>query len=199
LKLYYSTTSPYARKVRIVAIEKGLADRIELVTANPWTDPAAVLAANPLGKVPALVSDEGLALYDSPVICEYLDTLAEEPRLIPASGNARWRVLCTQALADGVLDAAVSVVLDRRRPEAERSIVLQERAGEAIRRSVQVLAANLGAAHGSLDLGQLATAVAFDYLQFRLPEMDFGAGHAAVRHWCAEVGRRTSFTATVPI
>ena len=198
MKLYYSTTSPYVRKVRVVAIEKGLAGRIELVAANPWPDPAAIVGANPLGKVPALVTDDGLAVYDSPVICEYLDTLVATPQLIPASGDARWRVLRTQALADGILDAAVSVVLEQRRPEAERSTMSQKRATEAIRRSVQALAANLGASEGTLDLGQLATAVAFGYLQFRLPDLDFGAGQPAVRDWWATVGRRPSFVATVP-
>lgn len=198
MKLYYSTTSPYVRKVRVVAIEKGLADSIELVAANPWPEPAAIVAVNPLGKVPVLVTGAGLALYDSPVICEYLDALVERPRLIPAIGDARWQALRMQALADGILDAAVSIVLERRRPEAERSTMSQKRASEAIRRGVQSLAASLGTPLGTLDLGQLAAAVAIGYLQFRLPDMDFGAGQAVVRDWWDEVGRRPSFVATAP-
>ena len=199
MKLYHSTTSPYVRKVRVVAIEKALADRIELVAANPWPDPAAIVGANPLGKVPVLVTDAGLALYDSPVICEYLDTLVAAPRLIPAAGDARWRVLRTQALADGILDAAVAIVLERRRPEAERSTMSQQRATAAIRRGVQALAGDLGTPQGALDLGQLAAGVAFGYLEFRLPDLDVGAGQAVVRDWWREVGRRPSFLATVPV
>ena len=197
MKLYYSSTSPYVRKVRIAAIEKGVADRIELVVANPWPDPAAVVGVNPLGKVPVLIGADGLVVYDSPVICEYLDSLAHSPRLIPAAGAERWRVLCTQALADGILDAAVSIVLERRRPEAERSTLSQKRATEAIRRGVQALGAGVGTPDKAPDLGAIATGVALGYLEFRLPEVDFLAGHATFRDWWTTLAARPSFVATV--
>jgi glutathione S-transferase len=198
VKLYYSPTSPYVRKVRIAAIEKGLADRVELVVANPWPDPAAVVSVNPLGKVPALVADDGLVLYDSPVICEYLDSLAPEPRLIPASGAERWQVLRTQALADGILDAAVAIVLERRRSEAERSTLSQKRAGEAIRRGVAALATGIRSAGDDADLAVIATGVALGYLEFRLPDVDFLAPHRALRAWWTALAARPSFAATVP-
>ena len=197
MKLYYSSTSPYVRKVRIAAIEKGVADRIELVVANPWPDPAAVVGVNPLGKVPVLIGADGLVVYDSPVICEYLDSLAHSPRLIPAAGAERWRPLRTQALADGILDAAVSIVLERRRPEAERSTLSQKRATEAIRRGVQALGAGVGTPDKAPDLGAIATGVALGYLEFRLPEVDFLAGHAALREWWTTLAARPSFVATV--
>jgi glutathione S-transferase len=121
MQLYYSATSPYVRKVRVVAIEKGLDGDIELIEAMPWPDPSLIATQNPLGKVPALVLDDGTALYDSPVICEYLDTLGEGNRLLPPVGPARWRSLRIQALADGIMDAAVSIVLERRRSAELRS------------------------------------------------------------------------------
>jgi len=198
VKLYHSPTSPYVRKVRITAIEKGVAERVELVVANPWPDPAAVVGVNPLGKVPALVADDGLVLYDSPVICEYLDSLAPIPRLIPQAGAARWQVLRTQALADGILDAAVAIVLERRRPEAERSTLSQKRATEAIRRGVAALAASTDAAGDAPDLGAIATGVALGYLEFRLPDVDFLAAHLALRAWWSALSARPSFAATVP-
>src|SRR5690606_317649 len=86
---YYPATSPYARKVRIAALEKGLGDRITLHALDPLQDPPELLAANPLAKVPCLLLDDGTVLVDSPVICEYLDSLAPRPALVPAGGDAR--------------------------------------------------------------------------------------------------------------
>src|SRR5271170_973742 len=107
VKLYHSPASPYVRKVRICAITRGIDRRIELVPSNPNTSPAALLADNPLSKVPTLVTDDGVALFDSPVICEYLDSLGDAPPMFPAAGAARWRALTLQAMGDGILDASV--------------------------------------------------------------------------------------------
>jgi glutathione S-transferase len=198
MKLYSSPTSPYVRKVRVVAIEKGLADRIELVTATPWPDPAAVAAVNPLGKVPALVTDDGVALYDSPVICEYLDVLVPAAPLIPRSGGGRWQVLRCQALCDGILDAAVAIVLERRRPEAERSVASQQRSQDAIRRSVAALVPELRPATAGFDLGQISIAVALGYLEFRLGDLELGVAHPAIRDWWTTTRERASLVATRP-
>ena len=196
MKLYHSPTSPYVRKVRIVAIEKGISDRIELVTAIPWPDPAPVAAVNPLGKVPALVTDEGFVIYDSPVICEYLDTLVPAAPLIPRSGSARWQVLRCQALCDGILDAAVGIVLERRRPAGERSPAAMQRATDAIRRSLAALEPEIRAGAAPFDLGQISIAVALGYLEFRLPELAASAG--ALSAWWRAVGERPSVAATRP-
>ena len=121
MKLRYSPTSPYVRKVLVCAKERGLDGRIEPVPTNP-TDPKTDLAKyNPLVKVPALVLDDGEVLYDSPVICDYLDSLHDSEPLIPAAGPARWAALRQQALADGILDAAILRMIETtRRPEALR-------------------------------------------------------------------------------
>ncbi len=198
MKLFFSPTSPYVRKVRVVALEKGLADRIELVPANPWPDPAAVSAANPLGKVPALTLADGTALYDSPVICEYLDSLVPASPLLPREGPKRFKVLRQQALADGVLDAAVSIVLERRRPEAQRSPEAVARAEEAIRRSVAAMASEVRPADAPFDLGQISLAVALGYLEFRLPELAQGAAGPAVRAFWEAARERPSLASTRP-
>jgi glutathione S-transferase len=197
MKLLYSTTSPYARKVRIVAIEKGLAPRIELVPATPWPDPAPVAVHNPLGRIPVLLLTDGSALYDSPVICEYLDTLIPASALIPREGAARWTVLRQQALADGILDAAVSVVLERRRPATERSPAAEQRALAALRRSVLALATEVRA-DGPFDLGQIACAVAIGYLHFRLGDAGLGLDAPALAAYWRAVKARPSLAATEP-
>jgi glutathione S-transferase len=199
VKLYASPTSPYVRKVRIVATEKGLGERLELVDAAPWPDPSKVAEWNPLGKVPALVTDDGLALYDSPVICEYLDSLGEGPALIPPSGRPRWLALRAQALADGILDAAVTIVLERRRPPEQRSSATEERAVAALRRAVTQLSVDLTErAGGSFDIGRIAAAVAIGYLEFRLPEMSLGLDDPSIVSFWSEARARPSVATTHP-
>jgi len=199
VQLYYSATSPYVRKVRIVAIEKGLDGAIELVEAMPWPDPSLIATQNPLGKVPALVLDDGSALYDSPVICEYLDSLGEGRRLLPPAGPGRWRSLRIQALADGIMDAAVSIVLERRRPAELQSHEAIDRATQAIRRGVAVLAEDLGPdLTAPFDLAQIATAVAIGYLHFRLPDLELGLGNPRISEWWSLIRERPSLAATAP-
>ena len=121
MKLFYSPTSPYARKCRALAIEKGIEGRLEIITASPMSNPPALQAANPLGKVPALLLDNGQCIVDSPVICAYLDSLTDAPRLIPADPAARIDALTREALADGIMDAAFAIVMERKRPDQQRS------------------------------------------------------------------------------
>jgi glutathione S-transferase len=191
MKLLASDTSPYARKTRICALEKGVA--LEVVTTNPLgEDVAALHAANPLGKIPALLLDDGVTLYDSRVICEYLDTLAPAPRLLPASGAARFDCLRRQALADGVMDAAFNLVMEGRRPEAQRSKDWQARWRAGILRGVAAMEAR-----ETFDLGQIATAAALGYLDFRLSDIQWRAS-TPMAAWWERVGARESVEATAP-
>ena len=196
MKLLHSPTSPYVRKVRVVALEKGLASRIELILAKPWPDPTGVLAANPLGKVPVLLLADGTPLYDSPVICEYLDSLVPARPLIPYDGAGRWLVLRRQALADGILDAAVGMVLESRRPAAEQSASSQDRALAAIRSGVAALAADLQPADETFDLGQISIGVALGYLEFRLSHLDLGTSERRLADFWRAARARPSFVAT---
>ena len=117
MKLRYSPTSPFVRKVMVALHETGQMDKVELVTTDVW-DPATDIAThNPMGKVPALVADDGTAYVESSMICEYLDSLHGGAKLYPASGPNRWRVLRLQALSDGIIGAAVDRIIETRRPE----------------------------------------------------------------------------------
>ena len=107
MRLFQSPTSPFARKVIGCAIAREIDGQIELVAVNAAQSPPALLAINPLSKIPALVTEDGVSLYDSVVICEYLDTIGDAPPLFPATGRARWRALKQQAMGDGIMDAAV--------------------------------------------------------------------------------------------
>ena len=117
MKLYYGATSSFSQKVRAAAIECGVADRIELILIKTMNHDPALARHNPLVKVPALITDDGFALFDSPVICEYLDSLQPDHRLIPPSGQDRWRVLRRQALGDGLMESLIFIGVAARRPE----------------------------------------------------------------------------------
>ncbi len=198
MRLRYSPTSPYVRKVTATAHELGLFGRLELVPTNPW-DPASDLPGeNPLGKVPTLVLDDGEALYDSPVICAYLDALAGD-RLIPASGPTRWRVLRDEALGDGVLDAAVALFVERnRRAEGERSAWWEQLQRDTLTRSLDVMEGLAAGPDDPPDLGQLTFAVAIGYLDFRFPDLHWRHGRPNLDRWYEAFADRPSLQATMP-
>jgi len=199
MKLLCSPPSPFVRKVRIVALEKQIADRIEIVQAHPWPEPTAITPFNPLGKVPTLLLDDGSSLYDSPVICEYLDSMGAGPALLPTSLNERLRVLRRQALADGMLDAAVNIVLELRRPQQLRSEAMLERFQSAVRRCVGQFSVEIEDPGHCFDLGQIAIACAVGYVEFRLPEIDFGlSAQLSLSDWWSIVRKRPSLAATAP-
>lgn len=198
MKLFYTATSPYARKVRATLLEKGLGERIELVPCNLEAPDAALLAANPAGKIPTLMLESGEALYDSPVICEWLDLEAGTPLLLPAQGPTRWRVLRGQALADAVMDDALAVVMELRRGEEQRSAALIEKRTAALRRSVTALEQELTAWPDSLTLADIAAGCALGYLDLRLPDLAWRAGHDRLAQWFAGLSERPSMRATRP-
>lgn len=195
MRLFYSATSPYSRKVRVVMAEKGLADRIEPALCNPFEDVAELIPANPLCKVPALELDDGVVLYDSPVICEYLDSLDgpdNAARLIPAEGPDRWAVLRRQALADGILDAAFNTVVELRRPEAEQSQHWLGRWRGAIERGLDVVETEIGSLPADMTLAHIAIGCALGYLDFRLPDLNDRSTHPSTDQWFAALSQRPS-------
>ena len=199
MKLRHSPTSPYVRKVSVTALERGLDGRIERVptdTRDPKSDHAA---DNPLGKVPALITDDGERLYDSPVICEYLDSLAGGAPLFPPAGPARWRALRLQALADGILDAAILKMLEtRRRPEALRWDGWVRLQGGKIGRALDQLEREVEALAGPLTIAQIATGCALGYLDFRFPDEDWRAARPALAAWYEGFSQRPSMRQTMP-
>jgi glutathione S-transferase len=195
MKLYYAPYSPYVRKVRVVAAEHDLADRIELVPSDTWEVPPDLYQANPLGKVPTLLGDDGETIYDSPVICEYLDALGGGKKLFPADGAGRWRALRAQALGDGIMDAAVELVVERFRAPEKRSPEWQVRQRSAIERALAALAARRDKL-ADIDIGTISIAVALSYLEFRFPADRWLAPHPELGAWFLDFSRRPSMVAT---
>ena len=172
MKLFWSTSSPFARKARVVLREKNLLAAVQEIECNPFADPVELRAVNPLGKIPTLVLPSGEALYDSPVICAYLDSLNSSPGLIP-EGPAQWNVRRAEALADGLLDLAVGLTLELRRPKTEQSPTTIERwrrAGVAAAGEMELTLSSLPA---DVTLGHVAFACACGYLDFRPASVEF--------------------------
>lgn len=197
MKLYITAPSPFARKCRIVAREKDLAGRIEEIVTDPYASDPALVAANPLVQAPALVTDDGTVFTDSPVICEWLDAQGSGPRLLPPEGDARWRVKRLETLANGALEMGVKLVLEKRRPENERSPAWIERWTRNMGRALDALEAWAPAAD-PLDMGVITAGVAVTWIGFRHPDFDWAAGRPNLAALQAQLERRPSFAGTAP-
>ncbi len=201
MKLMYAPLSPFVRKVRAVSIELGLAERIELVmTAVAPGQPNEAYARDfaPLRKVPALVLDDASVLYDSTVICEYLDGLAGG-KLIPAEGAERWRVLTQQSLANGICEAAVLVRYENAlRPEELRWQTWIDDQLDKVGNGLDWFEAHDDTRAGPLNIAQLALGCALGYLDFRFEGYDWRARCPGLKAWYAEIAQRPSFTETRP-
>jgi glutathione S-transferase len=202
MKLYHTPTSPFVRKVMVVAHEVGLADRIETTFLRPTPmQPDPVLARdNPLSKIPALVLDDGTSLYDSHVICEYLDAQHDGAKMLPPSGPARWTALRREALADGMLEAAVQVFYERRnRPEERQWEDWIEGQSAKARLALDALEREAASFGEGADLGLVAIAVGLGWLEFRGLIGDVRAGRPALFAWYDRFAERSSMRATVPV
>ena len=198
MRLYYSATSPYVRKVNVFTIEAGLDDKIENITTNPWVSDANLLADNPLSKVPTLILDDGTVLYDSPVICEYLDSLNTGQKLIPVAGMERWMALRLQALGDGILDAAVMRFLERKRPEVQQSSDWDATQLSAIQRALVYLESNIDDWNKDLTVGQITVGCALGYLDFRFANDSWRDNQPLLAKWYSSFAERTSMQITQP-
>jgi glutathione S-transferase len=200
MKLHWSPRSPFVRKVMIVAHERGLVDRITCVrtvaaTSKPHPE---LMKDNPLSKIPTLVLDDRTVLYDSPVICEYLDGLDGAPELFPRAGEARLTALRWQALGDGFLDMMVLARDERMRASpsdqhiastaVRKAAVLDslEREAEALTRT-------------SFSIGHVAIGCALSYLDFRFGDEDWRKDRAHIANWHAAFSARPSVRATLPV
>lgn len=197
MQLYGSNTSPYARKIRIAAIELGVMDRITFTAFDVGTMQPELVKLNPLHKVPVLVTDDGRALFDSPVIAEWLD-VTYGPRLLPASGPARWSVLTIAALADGILDAAVPARAERLRPPEQQSAAAIEKNLGKVARALDWLDQNDSWHAGAPDLGQIGVGCAIGYLEFRMPDLAVLSTRPRLAAWNAGFSERPAMKATVP-
>jgi glutathione S-transferase len=196
MKLFYSPASPYVRKVMACAIARAIDAQIERIPTNPHASPPELLAANPLSKVPCLVTDDGLALFDSPVICEYLDTLGATAPLFPPAGGPRLRVLKYQAMADGVLDAAVLRRMESLRPVEDARSAAMARQRAAIERTLAALEAD--PPHRGLDIGSISVACALGYLDFRFAHEPWRANCPRLAAWFAAFAQEPCIANTAP-
>lgn len=200
MKLIGSLTSPYVRKVRIVMAEKKLDYRLEI--ENVWSADTQIQTYNPLGKVPCMVVEDGGALFDSRVIVEYVDTLSPVARLIPQPGRDRAAVKCWEAIADGLLDACVTIVKEKQRPEAQRSQEWIDRQYGKIHASLDAMDKSLGENAYCMginySLADIAVGCALGYLDLRFAELDWRTGHPNLARLYDKLAQRQSFVDTVP-
>ena len=197
MKLYITVPSPFARKCRIVAREKGLIGRIEEIAVDPYANAPELLASNPVVQVPTLIAEDGLPINDSPVICDYLDALGDGPRLIPADGPERLRVRRLETLGNQALEMGVKLVLEKRRPESEQSPSWIARWTENMGRALDALeAARPDPAR--LDLGVITAGVAVTWIGFRHPGYDLATRRPGLIALQAALEARPSFMDTRP-
>ena len=201
MKLYSSLTSPYGRKVRIVLLEKKIP--FQLQVENPWLPDSRIGEVNPLGKVPVLVLEDGISVFDSRVIVEYLDMLSPVAHLIPSDAKSRMMVRGVEALADGITDAAVAIFLERKRAEDKQDldwIALQEK---ALYRGLAALSEALGDKALylglTLTLADIAAGSMLGYLDLRFPQIDWREMHPNLAELAGKLGERASFKDTIPV
>ena len=200
MKLYASLTSPYGRKARVMLAEKRI--DYELVQTDVWDPNTELLNFNPLGKVPCLVLDDGSALYDSPVIMEYLDSVTPVGHLIPETTRPRIQVKRWEALADGVLDAAIAIVLEKKRaPQLQSSDWIARQSGK-IERGLKTMSQDLGESTWctghTFNLADLVVGCALFYLDFRFSEVRWRKDYPNLGQLTDKLAKRNSFKNTVP-
>lgn len=201
MKLHTNPASPFGRKVKVAAIETGLFEQLELrnLQTSAVAADADLVADNPLGKIPCLVLDDGQALYDSRVICEYLDTLHAGERLFPAEGPARWTALRRQALADGLAEAALLARYETAlRPEPLRWPDWIDGQLAKVHRAVARLEAEAGALGERRDIGVIAAGCGLGYLDFRFPALDWRRTAPRLAGWFDGFSQRPSMRRTQP-
>ena len=198
MKLHWSPRSPYVRKVMIAAHEVGLADRLDCVrtVVSARTPAEELFADNPLNKLPTLVLDDGMALFDSPVICEYLDTLHDGAKLYPEMGPERFITLRNQALGDGLLDIGLMRLVENSKPEEHRT-------PEIIRSNVRKTMATVDRLEADItlltertyDIGHIAIGTALGYLDFRFANDNWRKGHPKLAAWHGAFNQRPAVLA----
>jgi len=201
MKLVTSLTSPYGRKVRVVLLEKKIPFKLQV--ENPWLPDSPVASLNPLGKVPVLVLEDGVSVFDSRVIVEYLDHVSPVAHLIPTEPKSRMAVRGIEALADGVTDAAVALYLEKKRvPEQQNPdwLLVQEK---TLFRGLEALSEALGEnawfLGNSMTLADVASGCTLGYLDLRFPDINWRTAHPNLAKLADKLASRASFKETVPV
>lgn len=202
MKLWYSPASPFVRKVIAAAHECGVADKLVIVdaTTNPINRNLSLVADNPVGKIPAMVLEDGQVLYDSRVICAYLDSISQGARIIPASGSDRFRAMTLEALGDGIMEAAVLTRYEATlRPQDLRWQGWSEGQMAKVNSGLDSLEKDWAEfLAGPFTIGHLAVGAALGYLDFRFPDLDWRSRCPGLAAWYETFAKRPSMKASEP-
>lgn len=196
MKITVSAASPYVRKAIACAIARGIDDQLEKWTIAT-TDPV-LSESNPLGKIPTLITDQGVALFDSPVICEYLDSIGSAPPLFPPAGPARWAALRLQALGDGIMDASQPRRREIALPQDEGRIAYINLQRGKVSRALDVLEKEAASLGPLKTIGDITVACALGYLDFRFGNEPWRPGHPKLEAWYASVVVLPPIAKTIP-
>jgi glutathione S-transferase len=198
MKLYYAPASPFVRKVNIFAMEVGLDSKIEWDRTNPWQAEDKLTAENPLSKIPTLITDDGKVIYDSRVICEYLDSLHNGTKLIPADGEKHWQALRLQALTDGILDAGILRFVEKNRPPELQSKDWGNMQKNSVERGLDYLENTVSDWVDNLNIGVIGVACVLGWLDFRFADEDWRIKRPALKSWFEQFSKRPSIVKTLP-
>lgn len=197
MKLRWSPTSPFVRKVVVLMKEKGIEDRIEKEKSNPLSREDRTATPSPLGKIPCLVTDDGKSVFDSPVIMEYLDTVCDGPEMLAKSGDARWTTLCRQATADGMIDSMVACFVESlKKPERQSGGILAHNKG-IVFNGIAALEEEAESFGDSVDVGTISVAVALSFADQTFPDDDWRAGNPKLAAWFDVFDKRPSMAESV--
>lgn len=199
MRLYYWMTCPFACKVLAAIEEIGIKDSIELIPMHPWEKSSQLSHLNPLKQIPVLEIEDGFCIVDSPVIVEYIDTLHQGTRLIPPGGMERWKALKLQALADGIMEAAVLRVLEEHaRHELHRSDPWIQRQNIKLIQSLDYLEKEVSNFNNKINIGTLSIAIALSYLNLRFSHENWAEKRQDLGRWFKKISERPSIKETHP-
>ncbi len=195
MKLLYTPRSPYARKVRVVAIEKGIG--LELISEDLVNKSPELVKANPLGKIPTLILDNGQAIFDSSVICEYLDSIRSKPALIPSDPHQRIAILTLAAAADGLMDVTVAMFMEKARHPKDFNAALIAANEITVKRCFAYFDGQVEQ-WKELNIASIGLASAIGYLNFRMPQLWRSTDYPRLARWYEEFSKRPSIQETAP-
>lgn len=197
MKLRWAPTSPFVRKIIVLMKEKGIEGAVEKEKSNPLSKDDRAATPSPLGQIPCLITDDGVSIYDSPVIMEYLDVECDGPVMLPRSGDSRWKVLTRQALADGMITSMVVCFVESlKKPERQSGGILAHNK-TIVLNGIAALEDDVDAFAGDIDVGTISVAVALAFADQTFPEDDWRTDCPALAAWFDEFNRRPSMTETV--
>ena len=197
MKLRWAPTSPFVRKIIVLMKEKGIEGAVEKEKSNPLSKDDRAATPSPLGQIPCLITDDGVSIYDSPVIMEYLDVECDGPVMLPRSGDGRWKVLTRQALADGMIASMVVCFVESlKKPERQSGGILAHNK-TIVFNGIAALDDDVDAFAGDIDVGTISVAVALAFAEQTFPEDDWRNDCPALAAWFDEFNRRPSMTETV--